>query len=162
VGALTDVLRLLVLPITLRVDYSPAERTIVRSLADGRFALGLLCLALWAVLLVLAWRKGRKVEAFGLGWIAIAFLPVSNLLFSTGVLLAERTLYLPSAGLAMAAGATLARLPDSRLRLIIPLLVLAGGIRSAVRVPVWRDDFAVTQSIIVDSPESYRGPRAWR
>jgi hypothetical protein len=158
VAALTDVLRLLVLPITLRVDYSPAERTIVRSLVDGRFVLGLLCLALWAVLLVLAWRKGRKVEAFGLGWIAIAFLPVSNLLFSTGVLLAERTLYLPSAGLAMAAGATLARLPDSRLRLIIPLLVLAGGIRSAVRVPVWRDDFAVTQSILVDSPESYRGP----
>ena len=158
VAALADVVRLLVLPVTLRVDYSPAERTIVRSLVDGRFALGLLCLVVWAVLLVLAWRKGRKVEAFGLGWIAIAFLPISNLLFSTGVLLAERTLYLPSAGLALAAGAMLARIPNSRLRLIIPLLVVVGGIRSATRVPVWRDDFAVTQSILVDSPESYRGP----
>jgi hypothetical protein len=158
VAALADVLRLLVLPVTLRVDYSPAERTIVRTMLDGRFALGLLCLAVWAGLLVLAWRKGRKVEAFGLGWIAIAYLPISNLLFSTGVLIAERTLYLPSAGLALSAGAAFARLPASRLRLIIPLLVLAGAIRSGVRVPVWHDDFAVTQSILEDSPKSYRGP----
>lgn len=158
VAALADVVRLLVAPLTLRVDYSPAERTLVRSLLDGRFALGLVCLALWAGLLFLAWRKGRRVEAFGLGWIAIAFLPVSNVLFSTGVLLAERTLYLPSVGLALAAGATLARLPASRLRAVIAVLVLAGGIRSALRVPVWHDDFAVTQSILEDSPDSYRGP----
>src|SRR6266542_2137674 len=60
VAALTDVARLLVAPLTLRVDYSPGERTIVRSLLDGRFALGLACLALWAVLLVLAWRRGWR------------------------------------------------------------------------------------------------------
>jgi hypothetical protein len=118
----------------------------------------LLALALWAGLLVLAWRKGRKLEAFGLGSIAIAFLPVSNLLFSSGVLLAERTLYLPSVGLALAAGAALARLPESRVRLALIVLVLAGAIRSATRVPVWRDDLAVTQSILEDSPDSYRGP----
>jgi hypothetical protein len=158
VAALADVLRVLLLPTTLRVDYSPAERTIVRTMLDGRFVLGLVCLVAWAGLLVLAWRKGRKIEAFGLGWIAIAFLPVSNLLFSTGVLLAERTLYLPSVGLALAAGAALARLPESRLRLVIPIVVLGAGIRSAIRVPVWHDDFAVTQSILEDSPESYRGP----
>jgi nicotinic acid mononucleotide adenylyltransferase len=27
-----------------------------------------------------------------------------------------------------------------------------------LRSPVWRDDFSVTQSILEDSPESYRGP----
>jgi hypothetical protein len=158
VAALGDVLRLLLLPVTLRVDYSPDERTIVRSLSDGRFLIGLACLALWAGLLVMAWRRQRRLEAFGLGWIAIAFLPVSNLLFSTGVLLAERTLYLASVGLALAAGATLARLPVQRLRLVLALLVVAGGIRSALRTPVWHDDFSVTQSILEDSPESYRGP----
>ena len=158
VAALADVARLVVFPLTLRVDYSPAERTIVSSVLDGRFAIGLTCLALWAFLLVWAWRRGRRVEAFGLGWIAIAFLPVSNLFFSTGVLLAERTLYLSSVGLALAAGAALARLPPPRLRVVVALLVLAGGIRSALRTPVWRDDLAVTKSILVDSPESYRGP----
>ncbi len=158
VAALADVTRLLVFPLTLRVDYSPAERTIVQSVLDERFAIGLACLALWAFLLVWAWRRGRRVEVFGLGWIAIAFLPVSNLLFSTGVLLAERTLYLPSVGLALAAGAALVRLPLPRLRVVVALLVLAGGIRSALRTRVWRDDLAVTQSILIDSPESYRGP----
>src|SRR5438132_11152717 len=157
-AALGDVLRLLLAPLTLRVDYSPAERTIVRSLLDGRFLIGLACLAVWAGLLVMAWRRQRRLEAYGLGWIAIAFLPVSNLLFSSGVLLAERTLYLPSVGLALAAGAALARLPLPRLRVVVALLVLAGGIRSAFRTLVWRDDLAVTKSILVDSPESYRGP----
>jgi protein O-mannosyl-transferase len=158
VAALGDVLRLLLFPLTLRVDYSPAERTIVRSLLDGRFLIGLACLALWAGLLVMAWRRQRRLEAFGLGWIAIAFLPVSNLLFSTGVLLAERTLYLPSVGLALAAGAALARLPVQRLRIALALIVLAGGIRAALRTPVWHDDLSVTQSILEDSPASYRGP----
>jgi len=158
IAALGDVLRLLIFPLTLRVDYSPAERTIVRSVLDGRFVIGLACLAVWAALLVMAWRRQRRLEAFGLGWIAIAFLPVSNLLFSTGVLLAERTFYLPSVGLALVAGAALARLPAQRLRVALALIVLAGGIRSALRTPVWHDDFSVTQSILKDSPESYRGP----
>ncbi|MFN2572302.1 MAG: hypothetical protein ABR537_11955, partial [Gemmatimonadales bacterium] len=158
VAALGDVVRLLLFPLTLRVDYSPAQRTIVHSLLDGRFIIGLACLALWVALLVLAWRRGRRLQAFGLGWMAIAFLPVSNLFFSTGVLLAERTLYLPSVGFALAAGAALGRLPERRLRLVLTLLVVAAGIRSALRTPVWRDDFAVTRSILEDSPESYRGP----
>src|SRR6059058_4044626 len=40
VAALADVARLLVFPLTLRVDYSPAERTLVPTLLDYRFALG--------------------------------------------------------------------------------------------------------------------------
>ena len=158
VAALSDVVRLLVFPLTLRVDYSPAERTIVTSVFDARFFLGLAALALWVGLLVAAWRHQRKVEVFGLGWIGIAYLPVANLLLPVGVLLAERTLYLPSVGLAIAAGAALARLPGPRLRAVAALLVLAGGIRSALRVPVWHDDAAVTLSILDDSPNSYRGP----
>lgn len=157
VAALADIARLLLLPATLRVDYSPAERTAVHSLFDVRLALGLLCLALWIALLIIAWRRQRRVEAYGLGWIGIAFLPVSNLLFSSGVLLAERTLYLPSVGLALAAGVVLARLPAQRFNLILTLIVFAGAIRSAVRTPVWRDDLSVTESIFKDSPRSYRG-----
>ena len=157
-AGLADAARLLLFPLSLRVDYSPAERTIVHSLVDPRLLLGLLCLAIWATLLILAWRRGRRIEAFGLGWIAIAYLPVANILFPIGVLLAERTLYLPSAGFALAAGAALGRLPVERLRVVAALLLVAGGIRSALRIPVWRDDGAVTLSILTDSPDSYRGP----
>src|SRR5207244_7841803 len=105
VAAFADVARLLVFPLMLRADYSPAERTLVTTPLDPRFALGLLCVAAWAALLWLAWRRGRRLEAFGLGWIAIAFFPVSNLAVQVGVLVAERALYLPSVGLAWAAGA---------------------------------------------------------
>lgn len=158
IAALADVVRLLVIPFALRADYSVAERTVVATPWDGRFALGLLAVAAWAALLGLAWRRGRRVEAFGLGWIAIAFLPVANLLFPTGILLAERTLYLPSMGLALAVGAALRELPPRRLRVLVAGVVIAGGVRAAFRVPVWRDDPAVTVSILEDSPRSYRGP----
>src|SRR6266571_4801922 len=111
VATLADFARLLVFPLTLRVDYSPAERTLVTTPLDWRFAAGLTCFIVWGGLLWLAWRRGRKVELFGLGWVAIALLPVANLVFPVGVLVAERTLYLPSAGLVLAAGAALARVP---------------------------------------------------
>jgi hypothetical protein len=158
VAAFADIARLLLFPLTLRVDYSPGERTLVTSLLDSRFALGLLCLAAWGTLLVLAWRRGRRVEAFGLGWIAIALLPVANLIFPVGFLVAERTLYLPSAGLALAVGASLKDLAPQRLRVAVAALVLAGGLRAALRVPVWRDLNSVVLSELEDSPRSYDGP----
>jgi hypothetical protein len=158
VAAFADVARLLLFPLTLRVDYSPGERTLVTSPLDPRFALGLLCLAAWAALVVLAWRRGRRVEAFGLGWIAIALLPVANLVFPVGFLVAERTLYLPSVGLALAVGAWLKDLAPRRLRVAVAALVVAGGLRTALRVPVWRDATSVILSELEDSPRSYDGP----
>ncbi|HEX4573864.1 MAG TPA: hypothetical protein VH158_01940 [Gemmatimonadales bacterium] len=160
IAAFADFARLLVFPATLRVDYSPNERTLVPSPLDGRFLVGLACGAAWVGLLVLAWRRGRRVEAYGLGWIGIALLPVANLLFPVGILIAERTLYLPSVGLALAAGAALARLPPGRLRPIVAILVAAGAIRTALRVPVWRNSTSVVLSELQDSPRSFDGP--WR
>lgn len=158
VAALTDVARLLVFPLTLRADYSPAERTLVPTPLDPRFAFGLLCLAAWGALLWRTWRGGRRVEAFGLGWIAVALFPVSNLAVPVGVLLAERALYLPSAGLAVAVGAWLRDLEARRLAYLLGLLVVAGGVRTALRVPVWRDTRATITSELEDSPRSFVGP----
>jgi hypothetical protein len=158
VAAFADMARLFVFPLTLRADYSPAERTLVTSLLDGRLALGLVCLAAWVGLVAVAWRRGRKTEAYGLGWIGIALLPVANLFFPIGVLVAERALYLPSAGLALAAGAWLPEVAPRRWPLILGVLVVAGGVRAALRVPVWRDDHAVILSEFRDSPGSFDGP----
>jgi hypothetical protein len=98
------------------------------------------------------------VEAFGLGWIAIALMPVANLVFPAGFLVAERTLYLPSAGLAVAVGAWLKDLAPARWRVVAAALVVAGGARTALRVPVWRDATSVILSELEDSPRSYDGP----
>jgi tetratricopeptide (TPR) repeat protein len=156
VAALLDAVRLLVFPLHLSADYSPAERTAVRSMLDLRLLVGVACAALWAGLVIVSWRRGRRVAAFGLGWIGIALLPVSNLVFSIGVLVAERTLYLPSAGLALAAGAWLRDLAPRRLVVVAGLVIALGGARSAARVPAWRDTRAVVISLLDDAPRSYR------
>ncbi|HYK83267.1 MAG TPA: hypothetical protein VEU55_09005 [Gemmatimonadales bacterium] len=158
IASFADFARLLVFPLTLRADYSPDERTLVTSPLDPRFLVGLACFAAWVALIVLAWRRGRRVEAYGLGWIGISLLPVANLVFPVGVLVAERTLYLPSVGLALAAAAALARLPLPRLRAAVVAVVAVGGLRTALRVPVWRDMVTVVLSEFVDSPRSFDGP----
>ena len=158
IAALTDIARLLVFPAVLRVDYSPNERTLVTSLLDGRFLAGVMCFVLWAGLVWLAWRRGRRVEAFGLGWIAIAFLPVANLFFPTGVLVAERTLYLPSVGLALAAGEWLPRLPQHWYWTVLAGVTLLGGYKTNDRVPVWYNSRSVALSVLKDSPNSFSGP----
>src|SRR5258705_13887618 len=98
----------------------------------------LLCAAVWVALIVLAWRRGRRVEAYGLTFVGIAYLPVANLLFPQGVVVAERFLYLPSAGLAIALRTWVARLQPPLFGAATARAVLAGGIRSAPRFPVWR------------------------
>jgi protein O-mannosyl-transferase len=155
IAAVADVARLLIFPLALSADYSPDEWTAVRALWDGRLVLGVLVLAVWALLLALAWRRGRKVEAYGLGWMAIAYSPVANLLFPVQILIAERALYLPSAGLAIALGAALRGLAGRRLAAVGGLVFLLGGLRTALRVPAWRDDHAAALALLRDAPRSY-------
>ena len=44
----------------------------------------------------------RAGHHLGIAWTAVALLPVSNLILPTGILLAERTLYLASVGAMLA------------------------------------------------------------
>src|SRR2546426_5051507 len=71
--------------------------------------------------------------------------PPRSTLFPYTTLFRSRTLYLPSAGLVLAASAALSRLPPERMRLVVAMLCVLGGVRTALRVPTWRDDNAVTQ-----------------
>jgi hypothetical protein len=158
VAAVADFTRLLLVPLTLRVEYTPAERTLVTSAADPRFLAGVFCVLAWIFFIVLAWKRRERLIAFGLGWIGIALMPVANLLFPIGVLVAERTLYLPSAGLMLVAGALLERLPVRTYAIALGLLTIAGGVRSALRVPVWYDNNSLLLSILNDSPRSFAGP----
>ena len=155
VAALGDVARLLLFPLHLQADYSPAERTAVTTILDARFLVGALVVVIWGALLTLAWKRRRVLEAYGLGWIAIAYSPVANLLFPIGVLIAERTLYLPSAGLALAVGGMFRHVQGRSLALVTAAIVVVGGARTALRVPVWRDSLTATRSLLDDAPHSY-------
>jgi protein O-mannosyl-transferase len=151
-------LRLLVWPQHLQVDFAPGE-----IVAGGTIeaAFGVLILLGLVAAIVYALRRDR-VLAFGLLWMAIALLPVSNIL-PTGVVLGERTLFLPSIGFVIAVGALAQRTLDApamsvkwrRLALVgtCLLLVVLGLLRSIGRQAVWN-----TEHVRINSASSGRSP----
>lgn len=161
-GVWLDYARLLILPIDLVADYGPAVRFPAGGL-DALVALGTLLLV---ALVGGAWslRIRAPLASLGLAWIVVVLLPVSNLLVPAGVLLAERTLYLPSVGLACAVAAFGSWFPArAPVRAFVAgVLVVAAllALRSTWRVPVWRDSAAVMASLEASHPESHLVLRA--
>ena len=163
-------LRLSLWPAHLQADYSPGE--ILPSTGFGSAeALGLFQLLAIAGA---AWRGQRRapVFSFGIAWTAIALLPVSNVLVATGVVLAERTLYLPSIGVVLALGGLVELLKGSALwmkgnglrtalAVVAAVLVIAGTARSAERQRVWHSERELSTRSARDAPKSYRMQTAY-
>lgn len=155
-----EIVRLFAFPVRLSADYAPA----VIPLAYGWTPRNILGLAVGLAALGCAWlscRRGREARAvaFGVLWFGAAYLPASNLLFLTGTLLAERTLFLPSAGFAVAAGWLVDRLRRRHPRTGVLLLLLATGLllcRSVARNPAWKDNQAVFSTLLREQPRSGR------
>ncbi len=154
-------LRLLTWPRHLEAQYSPpAYGTIPESIVPVLFG-GVLLVVV--VVLAMRSRHATPIVTLGLTWIGITLLPVSNLLFPSGIIIAERTLFLPSVGavLAGAGGATwlATRLPRSvpLLAGLVCLLIGLGAARSHSRQAVWRDSPTTFAQTVIDGPRSYRG-----
>lgn len=158
--------RLWVFPLDLSSDYSPG----VIPISFGWHVENVLGVSLAITILILslvAWRRRpvsrehdtERAAAFGIVWFMIAVSPTSNTLFLSGVLLAERTLYLPSVGLAAATGWLVVRLARDRRRLAwggLTVAVLASSVRVWTRNPTWRDTPAVMETLLRDYPQSGR------
>jgi tetratricopeptide (TPR) repeat protein len=109
-------------------------------------------------LAVATFRRQSEV-AVAVGWITVALLPVSNLLVVTEIVLAERTLYLPSIGVSILAAVGVFAARDGLRRWLIPgfALWLAGAsFVTVTRNPVWRDTDTVFQGLLEQHPESAR------
>jgi len=95
---------------------------------------------------------GRKIRILGVSWFVLGFLPISNL-FPLNAQVAEHWIYMASAGyLVMLAGfacAIPARL-QWRLAAIVPLAVLALGVRTACRAADWADPETFFRRTIAD------------
>ena len=156
-------LRLFVWPRHLRADYSPRE--FVTSTGMGLPELLGLILIAASIALAVRFRRRSATVTFGLAWTAIALAPVSNLVLATGVLLAERTLYLPSIGVLLALGGLVSLARERietrrawRLAAIaaVGVVVVAAGVRSASRFQVWRNPRTLTLFSVADAPLSWR------
>jgi hypothetical protein len=151
--------RLLLVPMHLSSDYEPDVIVPVSGLTPHAM-LGLLLVVAHLTVVVRMWRRSPAL-AYGLAWIPLALAPVSNILFATGVALAERTLYLPSVGLAIVVGwvADQVRAPQRALAVSAFSAATLGMIAVTwSRTPVWRDARSYAMSLIEQHPESYRGP----
>lgn len=153
--------RLLVFPTHLSGDYSPTEVAVQKGFAlvqlPGIFVI------LGSALLALAFRKRAPVASFGILWVMIAFLPVSNLLVPAGFITAERTLFFPSVGVVLAAGAAVAYLMSMESRRIHVLTLATLGVliglglgRSITRIRVWKNNDVFFDQLVKDEPTGYR------
>ncbi len=156
-----EYVRLMVFPLSLAADYGPG--VFVPALGvDSGVVLGSMVLTA-AVSACLAFRRIPGV-AVGAVWFAISVLPVSQLLFPAGTVLAERTLYLPSVGFTLVAAGVAVCLGRGRSRKVVAVvatsLVLAFGARTAVRNPAWLSTHDVFRVLHRDHPTSFLGQRA--
>ncbi len=163
--------RLLVWPAHLSAEYSPRQIEIPDGVGP-EIALGsAILLATVAAFVSLgggtdATRPERTVARLALAWLAITLLPVSNL-FSV-MLVAERTLLLPSVGGMLLVGAAVSWVTGRSVKaraetgmrvgvaVVVVALVAAGTLRSRERQRVWRDNATLFAQTAEDAPLSYR------
>ncbi|HCR15845.1 MAG TPA: hypothetical protein DIU35_00035, partial [Candidatus Latescibacteria bacterium] len=156
-------LRLLVYPVTLSVDYSFNQIPVNSSIYSWSFVAGLctVVLASWGVSRI--WGRS-PLAAFGVSLLVIPLLLNLNPLVSSGTMLAERYLYLPSMGFCLLVGLafhsvqSMARSPGQRHILIglAAVLVVAGTARTVLRNKEWRTDETLFRSATVSTPRSVR------
>jgi len=157
-------IRLFEWPANLSADYS-SRRIEAATSFDASMIAPLLVIA---SLVAIAWsvRRSKPAATFGFLWAGVNLLMPSNLVVVTGNVLAERTLFLASAGLAICAGVAALELWNAmsergrapRLATAVALVALlaAGIFRSSTRNVVWRDNEKLFRQTVVDVPTSYR------
>lgn len=160
------VFRLLFFPMDLSADYGPGVIPISLGWNPSNTLGAILVLGTLALTL-LAWRRGSpgsgslgaRSAAWGVVWFLITLSPTSNLVFLSGILLSERTLYLPSVGFVAALAWLLLRFYRERPRaaqvLILVAMVLMAA-RTWTRNPTWKDNLEVFNTLVADHPEAGR------
>lgn len=163
-GLVPRIGRLFVWPDHLFADYSPQ---LVPGYSGWNADLlpGAILLACVAILFFVSWRRS-PVVSFGIAWLAIAYSPVANILIPSGILIAERTLLVPSVGAVLAVGAAapwvIERLrAGPRAARLVPAgalaVVLALGISKSVsRTYTWKDSDTVFRTLVADAPLDFK------
>lgn len=161
-------IRLLVWPAHLSSEYGPPDIPIAQGF-DPTQVPGMILLAATLALGV-ALRRRQPAVSFGIAFAAVALLPSSNFLVPAGILLAERTLFLPSVGAMLALGGMMAaaaafvraRLQQPVSRMIgraaqaaCAAILLVGLVRSATRTAIWRSNDTLFPQAVADAPQSY-------
>ncbi|MBK7478176.1 MAG: tetratricopeptide repeat protein [Haliscomenobacter sp.] len=151
-------LQLLVLPYPLTHDYYPKHIDLVKP-SDFRFLLsfflhlGLLVYAVWGL-------RKKTPLSFAVWLYLIPLSIVSNLVFPIGTHMAERLLFMPSTGFALAAAIMILpfkKREKPRQNLLVAILIgiaFLFGLRTVARNPVWKNNYTLFISDIAISGNS--------
>ncbi len=152
----------LLLPISLAADYSYAALPMTLRLWSLELGLVVAGLGVGVLLLYFSWRWAPWT-AFGLSWIFICLAPVANIFLPIGTIMAERLLYLPSMGYAIAVaalfGALRRRHPPALFWSLFGILIALYCCKTFVRCGDWRNNYTLFNQTVQAQPGS---ARAWR
>jgi tetratricopeptide (TPR) repeat protein len=152
----------LLAPVTLAHDYSYPQIAPAGAPESLAF-LFVLAVFVWA--LVYSYRKNRHIF-YGLAFLAIGYSIISNLAFNIGTIMAERLLYLPGIGFAIAVGALLeagrryvAEKKSRKLAAAATVAVVAAiaalfGARTFLRTADWRSQLTLYRQAILVVPNN--------
>ena len=158
-----EFLRLFVWPARLYADYAPQQVPVLPQLGAAHVPGAVIVLGMLGLFGAAVARARAPLVAFAVAWCVITLSPVSNLLFPTGVLLAERTLFLPTFAVALLSAVVVDRwamTPGVRRTAILAVLgslVVLATVHSAQRQLAWKDSVTVFANLIVQSPTNFRG-----
>lgn len=167
-------LQLLVLPHPLTHDYYPWQVPIY-TWKDWQAGLPLLVWAGLGLYAIYGTFKKSPI-AFGILYFVITISIVSNILFSVGIAMNERFVFMPSLGFAIAAAVLLVKITNylktknwsygqvlnaKPLMIVLGLIVLGYSAKTIARNPVWKNDFTLFGTDVKNSPNSAKVNNAW-
>jgi len=153
----TDYLRLLVFPHPLTHDYYPLQIPLT-TFANPKAILGLVLYGagtVWSI-----WQiKKRNIIAFGILFYLIALFPMSNIPLPVGTLMSERFLFIPSIGFCLIIAYLISKYWlhlkfTSGMNTLLIIGILAFGIKTILRNPVWKSNYSIFLNDIKYSPNS--------
>ncbi len=160
-GYLGRSLGLLAVPLSLVSDYSTNHLSVITWGDTGPW-IGLVGLLGLLVALITGLRRGAGWSA-GLLWVLAPFVVTSGFLAPVGTTLAERFLFVSSAGVGLVAAALLQTCHNSERSAVrrggwglAALFVAFFATQTFLRIPDWRDDNTLFSADVVTAPGSIR------
>ena len=145
-------LRIIIAPHPLVVDYVIRP---VHSALEPRFIAGTLT-TLASLALFAALRRRQPLVALGLGWMMIAFVPVSNVIPLYNPF-AERYLYCAVPGFALTFASLFAAVSNPRIRtILLACTSVAYACLTILRLADWQTDYTLWSRTMKDEPYSAR------
>ncbi|HTC87235.1 MAG TPA: hypothetical protein VK686_02985 [Bryobacteraceae bacterium] len=153
---------LLVFPLRLSSDYS-YHAIPISSAGDPWAWMSLAVILAIVTLAIVRYQKNDRLMFWCAGFAAFTLLPSSNLVILIGASMAERFLYLPAIGFAIAMVALAFRLPLAfRLRdrrivsWLLAVIVVLFTARTWLRNMDWNNDLTITTADVKVAPGSFR------